>query len=76
MDLLMSAAEYKVDDEPAAYRQLIYDLSTAQPVRRAVGLPDVTLFGWTSNLNSDHTVSMHLYACWWVGVFFFVPFYH
>ena len=70
MDLLMSATEYKVLDEP--HRQLVYDLSTAQSVRQAFKSMryrsvwvDVS-FPW----------SRCLYApiCMLVGKFFFPPF--
>ena len=66
MDFLMSAAEYRLDSEGHAFRQLVYDLSTAQSVRRALGLSDVTLYGWTS-AKIYGIVYMALYACWWVS---------
>ena len=67
LDLLMSAAEYKLTLDQAGYRQLVYDLSTAQSVRRALGLRNVILFGWTLSKDPVYgRVSMHVYACWWV----------
>ncbi len=66
MDFLMSAAEYKLASEGHAFRQLVYHLSTAQSVRRALDLSYVTLYGWTS-AKIYGIVSMALYACWWVS---------
>ena len=66
MDSIMSAVEYRLDSEGHAFRQLVYDLSTAQSVRRALGLSDVALYGWTS-AKIYGIVYMALYACWWVS---------
>jgi hypothetical protein len=65
-DILMSAVEYKEFDENAGYGQLVYDLSTAQSVRRALGLRDIVLYGWTSS-KAGHSLSMNLFASWWVS---------
>ena len=66
MNFLMSAAEYKLYIEDTAYKQLVYDLSTAQSARRALALADVTLYGWTSHKTPPRSIHMALHACWWM----------
>jgi hypothetical protein len=61
--LLFGAVEYKNFEQPVAYRQLVYDLSTAQSVRKALGLADQILYGWTS-VKSGKDLTMILHASW------------
>ena len=65
-NLLFGAVEYKSFDQPVAYRQLVYDLSTAQSVRKALGLEEEILYGWTS-VKSGQDLTMILHASWRVS---------
>src|SRR5579859_1509537 len=65
-DLLLGAVEYKCFNQPVAYRQLVYDLSTAQSVRKALGLAEAILYGWTS-AKTGQDLMMSLHASWWVS---------
>jgi hypothetical protein len=61
--LLFGAVEYKKFDQPVAYRHLVYGLSTAHSVRKALGLEDQILYGWTS-VKSGQDLTMILHASW------------
>ena len=65
-NLLFGAVEYKHFEEAVAYGHLVYDLSTAQSVRKALGLNDETLYGWTS-VKAGQDLKMILYASWRVS---------
>ena len=68
--ILMSAIEYKVDDEVVAFRQLMYDLGTAQIVRQTLKQADKALFGFTATRAGDNSAYVSIYACWQVRTFF------
>jgi hypothetical protein len=48
VSLIVFAAEFKRCEADGNFHQLIYDLSTAQPHRRALSLPDQIIFGAVS----------------------------
>jgi len=66
VNLLFGAMEYKLFEQAVAYHQLVYDLSTAQSIWKALELKNETLYGWTS-VKAGKDLMMILYASWWVS---------
>ncbi|KAF8587477.1 hypothetical protein K439DRAFT_1659022 [Ramaria rubella] len=60
--IITFAVEYKSRSEISAQHQLMMDLTTAQCQRKAVGLPDATLYGVTVCQSQ-----LRIYASWWVS---------
>ncbi|KAF8584841.1 hypothetical protein K439DRAFT_1106264 [Ramaria rubella] len=55
------AGEYKSRLSTSTHHQLIMDLTTAQCQRKAIGLPNATLYGVTV-----HQGEFSIYASWWM----------